>query len=54
MIGLKQEFWWRGRWERRQLHFMSTSGYHNIFLKKEGVQNMLQTWCGLPELIEIY
>ena len=61
MIGLKQEFLWgevfhetREIWEWRQLHFLSTSEFTNIFLKKKKSKKILQTLCGLPELIEIY
>ena len=61
MIGLKQEFWWGGGVSRNQgdVGMKTTTFFVNIWIykhlsEKEGVQNMLQTWCGLPKLIEIY
>ena len=62
MIGLKQEFWWGGGVSRNQRDVgMKTTTFFfvNIWIykhlsEKEGVQKILQTWCGLPELIEIY
>ena len=61
MIGLKQEFWWGGGVSRNQrdVGMKTTTFFVNIWIykhlsEKEGVQKILQTWCGLPELIEIY
>ena len=61
MIGLKQEFWWGGGVSCNQgdVGMKTTTFFVNIWIykhlsEKKESEKILQTRCGLPELIEIY